>query len=315
MIKIKLLLLMSVFLISSCSLFEKKEFVDEKTATALDIPVGLIRDLTKSNLCQGDYWNSSYGKTSLFKHDELKKMKVEFVLERTPACSLAQSMYSVRLLTYFSKHFSELMQSNRISKSDKINLCHQIIEKHSNILFNDPLSFGELLLELKLLNEVVAEAVKISDKKTNLYISQFKENLKSKQDEILKKSLAHMVLIMQNTAYRTEVYDWSLMSQLGGVSSEISILTSDQLSKLSRHNKYAEILNMEAFKTNILNNFECLKNKDCNICYFAITKNKCVDIKDENIILSENKVFSFYFSSLVSDVFFRFYSSTHKLVN
>jgi len=315
MIKIKLLLLMSVFLMSSCSLFEKKEFVDEKSATALDIPVGLIRDLTKSNLCQGDYWNSSYGKTSLFKHDELKKMKVEFVLERTPACSLAQSMYSVRLLTYFSKHFSELMQSNRISKSDKINLYHQIIEKHSNILFNDPLSFGELLLELKLLNEVVAEAVKISDKKTNLYISQFKENLKSKQDEILKKSLAHMVLIMQNTAYRTEVYDWSLMSQLGGVSSEISILTSDQLSKLSRHNKYAEILNMEAFKTNILNNFECLKNKDCNICYFAITKNKCVDIKDENIILSENKVFSFYFSSLVSDVFFRFYSSTHKLVN
>jgi len=306
------ILIISLF-IFACSISQKRTSSNMKKPTGLDIPPELIRDLTLINICQGEFWSSSYGKASLLKYEEFKKQNYSFDLDRKSVCSTGEAMVSNRLISYFSKQFSETFDAKKTTKAEKIKMSLQAFKYHSKVFLEKSLTLGEVLTELNFLITVIEKTSDLKDSSLNNLISLFKSQLKVKQDEIIKRAIAYDNLIAQNTAYRLEIYDWILMSILGSVST-LPVPTSEQIETFSKQNKYAEVLNLEKFKNDVLKNLECIKNKKCFVCEFSVEQKQCPNDKDENYILNENLVFLKFFGTKVGDSILKYYLKTNMLI-
>jgi hypothetical protein len=309
----KYFILIISFFILACSTSQKVTSSSNiKEPTGLDIPPALIRDLTLVNMCTGHFSSSSYGKMAFLKYEEFKKQSHSFDLDRKPVCSIDQAMFSNRLISYFSKQFSETFDAKGTTHAEKIRISLQALKFHTQVFLEMPLTLGEVLLELNFLSKVIEKSSILKDSRLNNVISLFISHLKIKQDEIIKRAIAYDNLITQNTAYRTEIYDWSLMSIIGSVST-LPIPTAEQLQMFSKQNKYAEVLNLEKFKLEVLQNLECIKNKECFVCEFTVERKQCPNDKDEKNILSENLVFLKFFGAKVGDGILKYYLKTNML--
>ncbi len=294
----------------SCSTFQSNSSASEKEPTGLDLSPVLIRDLTKINYCQNEFWSTSYGKMALLTPEQLKKQTFDFSLERKPACSYEQAIRSVRLIVRLSSQFSELFDSPKTSRANKIKLSQQVLETQSVVLLETPLVLGEILLQLSFVSKAIEKSAALKDKKLDELTKKIVERLKAKREDIIKGAIAYDVLVAQNVAYRMEIYDWVMLSN----SSEIVVPTDEQLKMFSKQNKYAEILNLEKFKNETLQNLECVKKKECFVCDFSVDKKQCSDVKDEDKILKENLVFLKFFGAKVGDAILKFDSQTNKLL-